>query len=404
VSARRWRWTAGGTLGLALGLSAAAWVRGAGDGGATAPVVRQDFAVSVKAPGQLEAAVTYEIGPPSVEDVWDYNLTWMIAEGSLVPRGEVVARFDATQLEERLRDHRAALEKVLQEKEKEQRNLEVALRELQLELVKAQGELEALDLDLSVPEELMASIEVERMRLERGMARQRADFLREKIEFERGLLASKLRLLDLKRAYEEGKIAYTEGVRERFDVRSPVSGRVIYIPKRNGDRWEIGESVWMLAKILEIADVSTLQVKAHVLEMDASRVAPGQAAEITVDALPGMVLASEVAAVGKIVRQRSLQDRSKVFDAYLPLGAFDPEQLRPGMGVRVGIRTEVQRDRLTVPLDAVQGSAAGPCVEVVRDGRTERRAVELGERDEERVVVVSGLAEGERVRVPGGAA
>ena len=103
------------------------------------------------------------------------------------------------------------------------------------------------------------------------------------------------------------------------------------MPKRNGDRWEVGESVWMLAKLLEVADVSTLQVVANVLEVDSARLSPGQPAVITVDAVPGVRLDSSISEIGRIVHERSLQDPSKVFDAILALGDVDNEALRPGI-------------------------------------------------------------------------
>ncbi len=387
---------------IAAGLGAAALLVGEDPDRSTARVTREDLRLTVEAAGRLEAAVAYEIGPPSVRDVWSHNLEWMIPEGTVVQAGQVIARFDATQLDDQLRDHRAALEKVLQEKEKEQRNLEVSLKQLRLDLVKAQGDLKTVDLDLSLPEGLVSFIEFEQTRLEKQLAEQRVAFLREKIDFEQALVESKLRLLDVKREYEQGKIAYLEAVKETFNVKAPVAGLVVYVPKQNGDRWEVGESVWMLAKILKVADVTTLQAEADVLEVDASRLRPGQPAEVSVDAVPGLVLTTEVAEIGRIVHERSAQDRSKVFDAILPLGAVDTDVLRPGMGIQVRIRTALLEDRLTVPLEAVRTGNAGPWLQVVgRGGRVERRPVTLGERDSRRVVVASGVEEGETVLLAG---
>ena len=108
---------------------------------------RGDFSVLVQAGGTLEAAIYYEMGPPSVKDVWNYNLTWMVPEGALVKAAQVVARFDAQELEDRLRDDRAELETVTQEKEKEQRELEIQLKQLDLDLVEAQAEVEMVSVE-----------------------------------------------------------------------------------------------------------------------------------------------------------------------------------------------------------------------------------------------------------------
>jgi multidrug efflux pump subunit AcrA (membrane-fusion protein) len=371
---------------------------GAADGEAsTGRVLREDLPITVTATGRLDAAVNFEVGPPSSQGFWEYNLTWMIPEGSLVAEGDVVARFDTTQLDDQLREHRVALEKTEQEREKEERNLEVSLRELRLDLVRAQGELKRVDLDLAVPAGLVADIDIEQARLRKRLAEQRVAFLTEKIDFQQRLVQSKLELLDVKREFHQGKVDYNEAIKEKFSVRAPVSGLVVYIPKRNGDRWEVGEGVWMLAKIMKVADVSTLQVEADVLEVDAARVAPGQPVKISVDAVPGMILESEVAEIGEIVHERSIQDPGKVFDAIAPLGEVDTELLRPGMGVQVQIESRLLRDSLTIPVAAVRSVAGETFVDVRRGSGVERRRVELGERGAERVQVLSGLAENEIV-------
>ena len=79
---------------VALGVVgvAALALRSGGDDDSTARVVREDFEVVIEAPGRLEAAVAFEIGPPSVRDFWRYDLSWMIPEGKVVQAGEVVAR------------------------------------------------------------------------------------------------------------------------------------------------------------------------------------------------------------------------------------------------------------------------------------------------------------------------
>jgi len=387
----------GTSLIVAAAAGAVAMKWGPGGRPGTARVTRGDFRVMVEATGRLETAVAYEIGPPSVQDFWEYNLTWMIPEGSRVKKGDVVARFDPTQIEEKLREHRAARETAVQEKEKEERNLEVSLKQLRLDLVKAEGELKKINIEVSVPDELRSSIEVEQTRLKRELAQQRVDFLGKKIDFQTSLVKSKLDLLDVKRAMAEGKITYNEDARRKFDVAAPVSGLVQYIPKRNGDRWEVGEGVWMLAKILKVADVSTLRVEADVLEVDAARLATGQPAEIQVDALPQLRITSRISEIGRMVREKSVQDPSKVFDAILPLENVSTDALRPGMGVHVSIEARLLKDQLTVPLDAVRVAAEGPYVEVVDGGAAQKRPVTLGERNRERVVVQEGLREGEEV-------
>ncbi|NJN64300.1 MAG: efflux RND transporter periplasmic adaptor subunit [Acidobacteria bacterium] len=214
-----------GVAGLAvlLGVSALALTARSSDAGLV-EVVREDLPIVVEAQGRLEAAVAYEIGPPSVQNMWDYDLSWMIQEGRRVKEGDVVARFDATEIEDQLRDYRAQLETVKQEREKEQRNLAVTLEELRLDVVKAENDLEELALDLALDESLLSAIEIQELRLERQLATERLAHLREKMASQRELVDSKLALLDVKRGYFETKAAQLQEVIDKFNVKSPPPG------------------------------------------------------------------------------------------------------------------------------------------------------------------------------------
>lgn len=389
-------------LGTGIGLAAARFAVSGGETESLAVASREDFAVHVEATGKIEAALAFEIGPPSAAGYWSYDLQWMIPEGSRVKAGDVIARFDTTELDDSLREHRADLAKVLQEREKEEKNLEVSLKQLRLDLVKAEGELKKLEVETAVPGELISLIELETLKLERELARKRHDFLKEKIDFEQKLVESKLEILDVKKEFSQAKIEYYEKTKAKFNVRAPVDGLVLYVPKWNGDRWEVGESVWMLAKILKVADTSTLRVEADVLEVDSASVEAGQTAQVSVDALPGRIYDSSISEIGRIIRERSAQDRSKVFDAFISLDGMDMADLRPGMGVSVTIETRRIPGALTVPLEAVHPSDEGPFVLLENGGEPERRPVTLGARNKERVVVESGLDEGDRVLLNGG--
>lgn len=370
---------------------------GSRDLGRTATAIRGDFRLTVEATGTLEAAVFYEIGPPSVRDFWNYNLTWMISEGSTVEAGDAIARFDAQRLDDRLRDHRAELETATQQKEKEERDLEVQLRQLRLDLVEAEGDIQKVSLDTSVPRELLSGIELQQNLLKETLARKNASFLAEKIEFQQELVQNKLDLLEVKKSRAQQRINYYEQAKAKFEVKTPTPGVVIYIPKRNGDRWEVGENVWMLAKIIKVADVSTLRVEAEVLEVDAARIATDQPSRITVDALPGKIIESTVKEIGRIVHERSPQDPSKVFDVFLPLDEIDEDTMRPGMSLRVKITVKKIPDQITIPMKAIHMNNDGPTVRVVKRGRWSTRSVVLGPHSGTRVVVESGLEEGEQV-------
>ncbi len=400
MNGRLARFLAAGLLVIAVGV----WWLNAGPSGSDEnlfQVTRQDFRVLVEAGGSLEAAVYYEMGPPSVKDFWNYNLTWLIPEGAKVTKGQVVARFDGQELEDRLRDFKAELETVTQEKEKEQRQLEIQLKQLDLDLVEAEAEVAKVAVEVAIPDELVPALELARTRRRKAMAEEKVAFLKDKIDFQKDLVRSKLELLEVKKTRAQQKIDYFQKAREKFDVSAPIDGVVLYVAKRDGRRWEIGENVWMMAKILKVADISSLQVEAKVLEVDAARVQVGQEVAVSVDALPGRVVETSVGEVGRMVHERSLQDATKVFDVFLPLDGAD-EAMRPGMSVQVAIEVESRPAAVVIPVAAVVSTADGTFVDTVSgNGKVTRVPVDLGPRQDDQVVVTGGLEGGETLSLAG---
>lgn len=369
-------------------------------GGAPLQVVREDFRSSISAAGVLEAASSRQMGPPSIPDFWDYNLTWMANEGETVKAGQPVLKFDPTKIADSLREREADLETATKEKEKEEKSLEVEVKQLELDLVEAKAELERASLETAAPEGIVSRVEARELRLAEDLAKDKVEFLRRKIEARRSLVASQLQLLDLKKQRAQQRIDYYRTALAKFDVPAPTDGVIVYVRKRDGNRWEVGESVWMLAKVLEVADLSTLRVNAQILEVDASRVQPGQPVTVTVDAIPGRVWKSQVGEVGRLVRQRSWQDRSKVFDCFIPLEGLDPKTMRPGMSVRVDIEEVSLPGALTIPLAALSERDGSPVVIVAGASGREERPVKLGPRNGDRIVVTEGLEEGQRLVAP----
>ena len=154
-----------------------------------------------------------------------------------------------------------------------------------------------------------------------------------------------------------------------------------------------GERVAVDAKLVEVVDLSRLELEAAVAPEDVGGVQVGQLARLTIDGL------SEPA-IAKVARiNPSTQAGTRAVMVYL---ALEPQAgLRQGLFGRGGI--EVQRKTaLVVPLAAVRVDQAQPYVLAIVAGRIERRTVVLGARGEAlldgkldaAVEVSSGVTEG----------
>lgn len=185
-------------------------------------------------------------------------------------------------------------------------------------------------------------------------------------------------------------IERTGAARNTVPVRAPIAGVVTGLLAREG--MYVTESLEMFA----IADLSWVWVLVDVPEDRSAWIAPGLAAEIRVPARPGRTWSGQVDYLYPELdpRTRSLKVR---------LVFANPDlSLKPNMFADAVIRGGPKRGVLTVPSEAliVTGERES-VVKVLGNGRFAPVDVQSGMRRRDRVEIVAGLTEGERVVVSG---
>jgi RND family efflux transporter MFP subunit len=162
-----------------------------------------------------------------------------------------------------------------------------------------------------------------------------------------------------------------------------------------------------------IVDMSSLEIEVDVSENYINRVRPGQPVEAVLDAYPDWKIPAHViTTVPTADRQRATVRVRIGFDPSTRSGSpragsrgepLDPRIL-PDMGVKVGFLAEraaapnpAGRARLLVPQAAIRLEGDRAVVFVLRGDQVERRAITIGAAEGDRVEVLSGLSDGERV-------
>jgi membrane fusion protein, multidrug efflux system len=132
-----------------------------------------------------------------------------------------------------------------------------------------------------------------------------------------------------------------------------------------------GERVGIEAKVIEIVDLSRVELEAAVAPEDVGAVQVGQVARLSVDGLAEP-------ATARVVRiNPSTQAGTRAVMVYL---ALQPQPgLRQGLFARGSIEMQ-RRDALAVPVSAVRIDQARPNVLAVEAGKVVQRTVELGAR------------------------
>jgi HlyD family secretion protein len=180
------------------------------------------------------------------------------------------------------------------------------------------------------------------------------------------------------------------------EVRSPVSGQVLRVLQESETVVEAG------APLLEIGAADNLEVVVDLLSTDAVKVAPGARALIEnwgrPGELEGRVSRVEPYAFTKVSALGVEEQRVNV-----RISIDSKKALAQGLGhgYRVEARIVVAdlADIVRVPISALFRDAGQWTVFVVKDGRAERRAVDIGHMNDEHAEVRDGLTPGETVIV-----
>ncbi len=245
------------------------------------------------------------------------------------------------------------------------------------------------------------------------------DAARVALETERANAAlAGLRLRDVDRSRAdvrqiENQLAQQSVQLSETRIVAPISGEI------TGKYQEEGELIASAtagfaqgAAVVSIADLSKMQVRVNINEVDVARVKVGQPVEISVDSVPGKryvgrVSAIAAAAIGKSLKrdaasagQTSGTGGVVRFEVKVTVDNVD-RRLRPGMTAVVDIILERHKNVLTLPAEAIKPNDSVSLVAGVgKDRKTGDRKITTGLKNDAEVEITTGVSEGDTVEIP----
>ena len=399
MNARTWMMVTALGAGLAVGC---------GRGGAAAPrtTVADRGAVRMTVPfsGELETRRMERIAAGMQGSA---VLAELAAEGTPVAAGDLLARFDASQTEQDL----ARLENEAIRARQELDSLELA--ELPLELLdletrraEAAAELAAeerfLESARSLGERgLMTAGEIERQEQKVADLRVRGGQLDTRIELTRKHVhAARLEKARAALAAAESQRDFTARQLALCEVRAPVAGVATLVPLPVGGEYRVahvGDTLFRNQVFLCLPDPAEYVVRGYVGEGELPWVQPGRTVTAVPAAFPEVQLTGRVESVGGLAQTRPGQPAwRKYFPVQIALDPFDAV-LPVGLTVHAEIIAGENPGALRVLREAVVWRDAQA---YVRRASGEEVPVQAGLMDATHVEILSGLAEGDEVRLP----
>ncbi|MDX1677997.1 HlyD family secretion protein [Arsukibacterium sp.] len=291
----------------------------------------------VRATGELTAANSFKASPPSVSNMWQYNIKQLAPESSMLSEGAVVVAFDAQRLVDELNNKSIELKSAEQElanrlraDEQTYEELKLTLAERKMEYDREQRIAEIVDQSRSANDRRKAQIDFTIADNQYQLAQARlASHQQQRVAEEQMLLAKVSRL--------QSEVSQLQRNIASMQVKAPFAGVMVYSMGFDGEKFSVGDSAQFGQPVAEVSQLNSLYIKAEIDEIDLKLLKPGLTVEVTLDAYPERRFNGLLQSLGNAVRDKSNDNLRRVVDASVSLTDLDTELMRPGMTARLNI-------------------------------------------------------------------
>jgi len=357
-------------------------VSGVGDSSGklpTAEVRRGDFVISLSENGRLAAKRSVTVSAPRIRG--NLQIIKLAEEGIQVEKGDFLAQFDPSEQETRLREAESELKIARANLEKAKAQYDMDIMQLELELKKATRTYsEKLSEAPVIRKEAELEMELAELKYESQKKALKAEIEKMEVEVDKALDKKESATRDL----------------EKMTLTAPIPGLVVYLEIWKGgsmSKLQEGDSPWGGQGIIELPDLSTMIVNTAVSEVDVAKVKLEQKAEISLDAVPGPVFTGTVTDISTLAHPKSRGSQINVFDVEIEIDSAD-DRLKPGMSAKAEIIIDTYEDVLSVPIEAV---FERDDTTVVYNKSGDKIEVAVGARNDQAVIITSGLEEGDEI-------
>jgi len=357
----------------------------------------EEVQLVVTASGELESKEVATIAPPSVSRMWQYQIKQLTPENTRVKKGQMIVAFDAKAVMDRLIDKQADLDraqkqlenKKIKETEAEQEHI-LNVAEKKMEYEKAERKAEIIDNSRSDNERKKSIINF-------TIAENDLFLSKEKLKFHINNKALNLKLAKGKVNRLIAEVDEFKADIERLKVKAPIDGMVIYKINGEGEKPAVGESIFFGQPVMELAVIEEMQLKAQIAEPDSGKIQVGQRVKIMIDGTQEIVFQGDIVELGRVFRDKSSQDKRRVFDAIIAFEQPKDIVIRPGMTARIEVVTQVIDNALTLSTQAVTLENGQGSVRLAGIFSESEQTIEVAHIIGEKVVIKSGLAQGDIV-------
>ena len=335
----------------------------------TGKVVRQDLTSLVTASGEIKPRDYYNVGANVMGRITRIE----VKEGDRVKKGQVLARLENVQAGADVQATQAALNSALADSsasESAVKAMDDNIASARASVDRAKSDLEKARIDFERGEQLWKSkliakqdYDVKKSAYDSAVASLRiAEAVVQQDIAQRAQAAAQLNSTQKKIAQNQANLLRVQDIFTKYMATSPIDGIVTNLPVREGETVVPGIQNSASSLIMTIADMSLITAEVKVDETDIVNVKLGQAADITIDAIPNKTFKGHVTEIGNtaILRSTGLaasqsavsSQEAKDFKVVVALDN-PPEDVRPGLSCTSKIITATRQKAVSIPIQAL---------------------------------------------------
>ncbi len=354
------------------------------------------FVIDVTTTGELQARNSEKIMGPSPSGlrdarIWQYRIESIIPDGTVVDSGAWVATLDRSDLENKIKDQELDVEKLKNQYVKTQLDTTMTLRNARDELINMKYSLEEKQIvvDQSIYEppatKRQAKLDLEKTR--RTYTQTSKNY---KLKLEKA--AADMKEVEANLNKSKRKLQEFVNLKKEFVIHAPKAGMVIYKRNWNGKKQGVGAQISAWNNVVAtLPDLTAMNSKTYVNEIDISKVKKGQHAEVSIDAFPDKQFAgvvSEVANIGQQMRNSN----AKVFEVIIQVNGYD-SVLRPAMTTKNRIITEVIDSTVFIPIESLHSNDS---ISYVFMNHYKQQVIP-GKSNDNNIIILAGVNAGDKL-------
>ena len=349
-----------------------------GDGKAEIPVVKLDFEIS----GKLKELY--------------------VKEGELIQEGQLLAKLDDTELQNKLRISQINYNKALGISKQKEENLKLNIQSEKQKLDDLGLKLKQIEVEYLPMVHLQDYYSKQELEMKKLSYESAKDAYDVQVEKYNSISNSNIEIELEKINVESAKINLEMAMSdlENTILKSPVTATVIYVSNKPGETVSAGKDTGSVtadtASFMIVSEADKVEVIVPISEIDMPKVQVGQTAEVNFEAYDREKFIGKVISINSLPRT----DQSGIVSYDVKIELDGTEKIKTGMTCSITFIVRQQKNVLKIPNKAVSVVEGKQTVKV-KDGNgdIEIRNIKTGLTDGKSAEVVEGLNVGETILI-----